>query len=154
MANLAKNDLTTKCVAELPELQGVIGGYYIQKQENDKILSEAIAEHYLPLGPSSPIPQTPLGSLLSLSDKIDTISALFLAGKEPTSSKDPMGLRRAALGIIRIIIQNNLAIPLRLIVDKSIQNFSHKLIRANHCNKKSKEIKQIKSGATLKSLNL
>jgi glycyl-tRNA synthetase beta chain len=149
LANLSKNDLNTKCVAELPELQGVIGGYYTKIQEKENNLSKAISEHYLPLGPNSKLPQTPLGCLLSLSDKIDTICALFLIGKKPTSSKDPMGLRRAALGIIRIIIKDNLAIPLRLIVKKSINNFPNKLIKINHPNKKGKEIKLIKSKAAL-----
>lgn len=144
LANLSKNDLTTKCVAELPELQGVVGGYYSKMQNEDDALSQAIAEQYLPLGPNSSIPQTPLGSVLALSDKIDTICGLFLVGQKPTSSKDPLALRRAALGIIRIIIENNIYFPLRMICEKSISTFSVKTLKANYPDKSNRELKEIK----------
>ena len=142
---LAKNDLTTKCVAELPELQGIVGGYYAKMQGENNLLSKAIWEQYLPVGPNSEIPQTPLGSLLALCDKIDSITGLFLVNQKPTSSKDPLALRRAALGVLRIIIHNNLSLPLRIIVEKSINSFPIKILRKSYPGRSNKEIKKIKS---------
>jgi len=147
LADLSKSDLNTKCVAELPELQGIVGAYYAKMQGENEELSRAIAEQYLPLGPNSEIPQTPLGSLLALSDKIDTICGLFLVGQKPTSSKDPLALRRAALGIVRIIIQHNISIPLRIITEKSINNFSSKILKSNYPDKNNRELKEIRQTA-------
>ncbi len=144
LADMAKNDLTTKCVAELPELQGVIGGYYAKIQGEDDEVSKAVSEQYLPIGPESNVPQTPLGSLLAISDKIDTICGLFLVGQRPTGSKDPFALRRSALGIVRIIIHNNISIPLRIIVEKSISGFPIKILKKRYPKVRGKEFKQIK----------
>ena len=126
-ADLCKIDLVTKAVAELPELQGKIGSFYAQKQNEDPKIAAAIYEHYLPLGPTSEMPKTPLGIVLSIADKIDTITGFFLADEKPTSSKDPYALRRAALGIIRIGFQHNIAFPIRLLVEKSLNSFPIKL---------------------------
>jgi glycyl-tRNA synthetase beta chain len=127
VANLCKVDLTTKAVAELPELQGKIGSFYALKQGQDKKIVAAIYEHYLPLGPTSGLPQTPLGIALSIADKVDTIVGFFMAGEKPTSSKDPYALRRAVLGIIRIAIQYNIAFPIRSLVEKAINSYPTKL---------------------------
>jgi glycyl-tRNA synthetase beta chain len=127
VADLSKVDLTTKAVAELPELQGKIGSFYALKQDLDKKVVAAIYEHYLPLGPSSELPQTPLGVTLSIADKIDNIVGFFLANEKPTSSKDPYALRRAALGIIRIAIHHNIAFPIRILIEKALNSYPTKL---------------------------
>ncbi|MBP7710602.1 MAG: glycine--tRNA ligase subunit beta [Rickettsiales bacterium] len=128
-ADLSKTDLTTKAVAELPELQGKIGSFYAKKQnENPKIVA-AIYEHYLPLGPASELPKTSLGIVLSIADKIDSIVGFFLADEKPTSSKDPYALRRAVLGIIRISFQYNIAFPIRILVEKSLNAYPTKLLK-------------------------
>ena len=127
ITDLCKVDLTTKAVAELPELQGKIGSFYALKQGEDKKTIAAIYEHYLPLGPNSELPKTALGIALSISDKIDLIVGFFLAGEKPTSSRDPYGLRRAVLGIIRISYQHNIAFPIRILVEKSLAFYPAKL---------------------------
>ncbi len=125
--DLAKADLTCKAVGELPELQGKIGSFYAEKQKENSKISAAIFEHYLPLGPNSELPKTSLGIVLSISDKIDTIVGFFLANEKPTSSKDPYALRRAALGIIRISFQYNIAFPIRILIEKSLSAYPNKL---------------------------
>lgn len=136
---LSKVDLTTKSVAELPDLQGKIGAYYAAKQGEDQEVSEAIAEQYLPLGPTSPLPQTPLGITLSITDKIDSIVGFYLANDKPTSSKDPHGLRRAVLGIIRTTFEHNLAFPIRISVEKALNSYPIKL--SNNLLKQTSEEK-------------
>lgn len=128
-ADLCKADLSTKAVAELPELQGKIGSFYAAKQNENPKITAAIYEHYLPLGPASELPQTPLGIVLSIADKIDSIVGFFLADEKPTSSKDPYALRRAVLGIIRIGFQNNIAFPIRILVEKSLNAYPTKLLK-------------------------
>lgn len=143
-AELSKIDLTTKAVAELPELQGKIGSFYATKQrENQKIIS-AIYEHYLPLGPSSELPKTSLGIVLSISDKIDSIVGFFLADEKPTSSKDPYALRRAVLGIIRIGFQYNIAFPIRILVEKSLNAYPVKLTKELLDKKEGKYLEEKK----------
>ncbi len=127
--DLCKSDLVTKAVAELPELQGKIGSFYANKQKFNEKISSAIAEHYLPLGPSSELPKTALGITLSIADKIDSIVGFFLADEKPTSSKDPYALRRSVLGIIRIGFEYNIAFPIRILVQKSIDAYPTKLIK-------------------------
>lgn len=126
-ADLCKVDLTTKAVAELPELQGKIGSFYALKQGEDKKVVAAIYEHYLPLGPNSELPKTALGIVLSIADKMDSIVGFFLAGEKPTSSKDPFALRRAVLGIVRIGFSHNIAFPIRILIEKSLNSYPAKL---------------------------
>ena len=102
-ALLAKTDLTSSMVGEFPELQGIMGGYYAKAQGEDVAIAEAIAQHYRPQGPSDTIPDTRLAQIVALADKIDTLVGFFGIGKRPTGSGDPFALRRAALGIIRIV---------------------------------------------------
>lgn len=127
-AMLCKTDLLTKSVAEFPELQGKIGNFYARKQNIDKDVATAIEEHYLPIGSNSEIAKTPLGISLAIADKLDSIVGLFLANQKPTSSKDPFALRRAALGIIRICLENNIAIPFRVLINKSLKAYKPKLV--------------------------
>ena len=112
-ALLAKADLTTGMVGEFPELQGVMGGYYARHDGEDPAVATAIAEHYAPKSPTDPVPTAPLSAVVALADKIDQLASFFAAGEVPTGSGDPYALRRAALGIIRIIRDNGLRLPLR-----------------------------------------
>ncbi len=130
VAKLCKIDLLTKSVAEFPELQGKIGSFYAEKQGYDDEIVNAIQEHYLPTGPQSGTPSSPLGTSIAIADKIDLVVGMFLAGQKPTSSKDPYALRRAALGIIRICLKDNISIPFRVLVNKSIKSYKPKLVES------------------------
>jgi len=105
-ASICKTDLTSDLVGEFPELQGIMGGYFSKYQGFDKDISLAITEQYLPIGLDSKIPKKPFSVALSVTDKIDTLVGFFGINEKPTSSKDPFALRRTALSIIRIIIEN------------------------------------------------
>ncbi|MDC3024693.1 glycine--tRNA ligase subunit beta [Candidatus Pelagibacter sp.] len=105
-ASVCKVDLISELVGEFPELQGIMGSYFAEVQGFDKNISLAIKEQYLPIGLSSKIPKKPYSIALSLADKIDTLVGFFGINNKPTSSKDPYALRRLALGIIRIIVEN------------------------------------------------
>ena len=105
-ASICKTDLTSDLVGEFPELQGLMGGYFSEYQGFDKEISLALKEQYLPIGLNSKVPRKPLSIALSITDKIDTLVGFFGINEKPTSSKDPLALRRSALGIIRILIEN------------------------------------------------
>lgn len=109
---LAKADLTTGVVGEFPELQGVMGRYYALHDGDDAQVADAIRDHYKPLGPSDAAPTVPISIAVALADKIDSLTSLWRAGEKPTGSKDPFALRRAGLGIIRIILENKLRLEL------------------------------------------
>ncbi len=106
LASICKTDLTSDLVGEFPELQGLMGGYFSEYQGFDKDISLAISEQYLPIGLNSIVPKKPLSVTLSITDKIDTLVGFFGINEKPTSSKDPLALRRVALGIIRTTIEN------------------------------------------------
>ena len=122
-ANLAKADLTTEIVGEFPELQGIAGYYYALQEGLDITIANAIKEHYLPQNSADPLPTHPLSVAVAIADKLNSLVALTLVNEVPTGSKDPYGLRRFAVGIIRIILHNKSNIPLRLIIEKSINNY-------------------------------
>ncbi len=111
-ARLAKSDLSTGMVAEFPELQGIVGRYYALGDHEDPRVAEGIAEHYKPHGPNDTCPTTPEGIVVALCDKLDALFAFFWINEKPSGSRDPFGLRRAAQGIIRIILENQLRLPL------------------------------------------
>ncbi len=111
-ALLAKADLTTGMVGEFPELQGVIGRYYAMHEGEKQAVADAIAEHYAPLGPNDRCPTAPVSIAVALADKIDSLVGFFAIDEKPTGSKDPFALRRAALGAIRLIVENRLRVPL------------------------------------------
>lgn len=111
-ALLAKADLTTGMVGEFPELQGVMGRYYAMHEGEKQAVADAIAEHYAPLGPADRCPTAPASVAVALADKIDSLVGFFAIDEKPTGSKDPFALRRAALGVIRLIIENRLRLPL------------------------------------------
>ena len=111
-AQLCKADLSTGMVGEFPDLQGVMGRYYARQDNESDAVCESIAEHYSPLGPSDICPSAPVSVCIALADKIDTLVGFFGIDQKPTGSKDPYALRRAALGIIRLILENNLRLSL------------------------------------------
>ena len=103
-AKLCKADLTSGMVGEFPELQGIMGRYYAIAQGESAEIADAIRDHYKPLGAADSVPESPLAAIIAIADKLDSITSLFAAGEKPTGSKDPLALRRAALGVIYIII--------------------------------------------------
>jgi glycyl-tRNA synthetase beta chain len=111
-SRLAKADLSTGMVGEFPELQGVMGRYYALHDGEDKEVADAIADHYSPLGPTDRCPSAPVSITIALADKIDSLVGFFSIDEKPTGSKDPYALRRAALGVIRLILENKLRINL------------------------------------------
>ncbi len=112
-ARLAKADLVTGMVTEFPEVQGIMGRYYAQHDGESDEVAQAIAEHYSPLGPSDACPTAPVSVAVALADKIDTLVGFWAIDEKPTGSKDPFALRRAALGVIRLVVENKLRLPLR-----------------------------------------
>ncbi len=128
-ASICKTDLTSDLVGEFPELQGIMGGYFSAQQGFDKDICLSITEQYLPIGLDSNVPKKPFSIALSVTDKIDTLVGFFGIDEKPTSSKDPFALRRVALGIIRIIIENKKDLKLNDLLNYSIglyqeQNFT------------------------------
>jgi glycyl-tRNA synthetase beta chain len=112
-ALLAKADLSTGMVGEFPELQGVMGRYYALHDGEDSRVADAIADHYRPLGPNDTCPTAPDSIVVALADKLDALAAFFAIGEKPTGSRDPFALRRAAQGIIRLMLENELRLSLR-----------------------------------------
>lgn len=130
-AVLLKCDLTTHIVGEFPELQGIMGGYYAACDGEGEEVSLAVMDHYRPQGPADSIPRTRLGAIVAVADKLDTLNAMFGHGIRPTGSKDPYALRRAALGIIRIVKHYDLKVNLAEYgVDSSVLSFLEE--RLNH----------------------
>lgn len=111
-ARLAKADLSTGMVGEFPDLQGIMGAYYARHDGESEAVAAAIADHYSPLGPSDVCPSKPESVCVALADKIDSLVGFWTIDEKPTGSKDPYALRRAALGVIRLIIENKLRLPL------------------------------------------
>jgi len=111
-ARLSKADLVTGMVGEIPEVQGVIGRYYALNDGEAPEVANAIAEHYSPVGPGDDCPTAPVSVAVALADKLDTLIGFWTIDEKPTGSKDPFALRRAALGVIRLIIENKLRLPL------------------------------------------
>jgi glycyl-tRNA synthetase beta chain len=111
-ARLCKADLLTEVVGEFPELQGVVGKYYAEAQGEDEAVAHACEDHYRPKGPDDFVPADPVSVAVALADKIDTLVGFWAIDEKPTGSKDPYALRRAALGVIRLILQNGLRLRL------------------------------------------
>lgn len=111
-AKLAKADLLTEVVGEFPELQGMMGTHYAQKQGEDGEVAFAIEQHYQPKGPDDVVPQLPVSVAVALADKLDTLVGFWAIDEKPTGSKDPYALRRAALGVIRLVVDNNLRLDM------------------------------------------
>jgi glycyl-tRNA synthetase beta chain len=111
-ARLCKADLLTEMVGEFPELQGTMGKYYAEEQGEDEAVAHAIEDHYRPKGPDDLVPSEPVSIAVALADKIDTLVGFWAVGEKPTGSKDPFALRRAALGVIRLVLDNKIRLPL------------------------------------------
>ncbi len=120
-AELAKADLTTEMVGEFPELQGIVGGLYARAQGEDEKVADAIYEHYLPAGVEDALPRTLEGALLSVADKLDSVAGCFAVGYIPSGSRDPYALRRAANGVVRILVEQRIGGSLAAAIAESIR---------------------------------
>jgi glycyl-tRNA synthetase beta chain len=119
-ARLCKADLVTGMVGEFPELQGLMGYYYALAEGHDGEVAEAIRDHYKPQGPSDTVPKSRVAQALALADKLDMLVGFWDIGEKPTGSKDPYALRRAALGIIRIVLEEQLRLPIAELADSHV----------------------------------
>jgi len=137
LASICKTDLTSDLVGEFPELQGLMGGYFSEYQGFDKDISLAISQHYLPIGFTSVVPKKPFSVALSITDKIDTLVGFFGINEKPTSSKDPLALRRIALGLIRTIIENK-----RNLKINDLLNYSSRLFEDQGYNLDNKDLQK------------
>jgi glycyl-tRNA synthetase beta chain len=123
-ADLCKADLLTDVVGEFPDLQGLMGRYYAEAQNEDEAVAHACEDHYKPKGPDDLVPAEPVSVAVALADKIDTLTGFWAIDEKPTGSKDPYALRRAALGVIRLVIDNKLRLPLKGVFQKAVKNFT------------------------------
>jgi glycyl-tRNA synthetase beta chain len=121
-AELCKCDLLTAMVGEFPELQGIMGTYYALADGEPAEVAVALREHYLPRGAGDELPETHAGLAVAIADKLDTLAGIFEIGEKPTGAKDPFGLRRAAIGLLRIIIEKRLDLDLRKLVAVALGN--------------------------------
>src|SRR5579883_250021 len=119
-AKLCKADLLTDVVGEFPELQGLMGRYYAEAQGEDEAVAHACEDHYKPRGPDDLVPSDPVAVAVALADKLDTLVGFWAIDEKPTGSKDPYALRRAALGVIRLILANNIRLPLLRAINQAI----------------------------------
>ena len=118
-ALVAKADLSSEMVCEFPELQGLMGRYYALEAGMGVDIAAACEEHYSPLGPSDDVPTAPISVAVALADKLDTLTGFWAINEKPTGSKDPFALRRAALGVIRLIVENQLSLPLAALLTQA-----------------------------------
>jgi len=125
-ARLAKADLLTEVVGEFPEVQGLMGKYYALAQGEDAAIAAACEDHYKPQGPNDRVPTDPISIAVALADKIDTLVGFWAIDEKPTGSKDPYALRRAALGVIRLIVENKLRLPVLAVAKSAIAGLSVK----------------------------
>jgi len=123
-AGFSKVDLLTDMVGEFPELQGIMGRYYAQHEGWDDAIAYAIEDHYKPRFAGDELPRNQVGMVLALADKLETLVGLFSIGEKPTGDKDPFGLRRQALGIIRMLIEAKLALPFEQLIHDVLQQFA------------------------------
>ena len=138
-ASITKSDLKSDLVGEYPELQGVMGKYFALAQGFEEDVANAISDHYLPTGLSSPVPKKLLSCAVSIIDKLDSLVGFFLINEKPTSSKDPFALRRAAIGLLRIVIENNLVIRLKDLISYAVRLYTDQGIKIEN-NQAEKEI--------------
>jgi len=122
-ARLAKADLVSGMVGEFPELQGIMGAYYADKEGQDPEIVDAIRQHYRPQGPADDVPVQAVAATVALADKLDTLVSFFAIDEKPTGSKDPYALRRAALGVIRILLQTRTRLPLKTVASADLLAF-------------------------------
>ena len=120
-ATLCKCDLLSQMVGEFPELQGIMGRYYALAEGKSAAIAEAISEHYLPRGAGDELPASMIGTALALADKLDTIAGVFAIDQKPTGAKDPFGVRRAAIGVLRIVVERQLPVDLVALVAHALK---------------------------------
>ncbi|MDI1244502.1 MAG: glycine--tRNA ligase subunit beta [Rhodoferax sp.] len=130
-ARLAKTDLLTDMVGEFPELQGIMGGYYALHDGLDADIAEAIEDHYKPRFAGDVLPRNPVGVVVALADKLETLVGMFGIGNLPTGDKDPFALRRHALGVIRMLVEKDLALDLNALVAAAVPAFGSKITDAS-----------------------
>ena len=133
-ASISKSDLCSDLVGEYPELQGVMGKYFALAQGFEEDVANSISEHYLPIGLTSAIPKKPFSYSIAIVDKIDSLVGFFLINEKPTSSKDPFALRRAAIGLLRIIIENKLSIRLRDLINYGVRLYEEQGVEIKNKN--------------------
>jgi glycyl-tRNA synthetase beta chain len=141
-ALLAKADLVTEMVGEFPELQGLMGRYYASAQGEDMAVAAAVEEHYKPQGPSDRIPTAPISIAVALADKLDTLVGFWAIDEKPTGSKDPYALRRAALGVIRLILENEYRVPLLRALQRPIASVREQIRKLTRVGKSEEEISE------------
>lgn len=125
-ARLAKADLTTEMVYEFPELQGIMGKYYAKNDHESELIANCIEQHYLPKQAGDSLPESKEACILAIADKLDTLAGIFAIGQKPTGEKDPFGLRRAALGVLRILIEKQLPLDLNLLFKEAATSYTKK----------------------------
>ncbi|HEX3502631.1 MAG TPA: glycine--tRNA ligase subunit beta [Xanthobacteraceae bacterium] len=128
-ALLAKADLVTEMVGEFPELQGLMGKYYAEAQGEDEAVAHAIEDHYKPKGPDDLVPSDPVSIIVALADKVDMLVGFWSIDEKPTGSKDPYALRRAALGVIRIILDNAIRLRLSSLLQSQMSPVTYQIVR-------------------------
>ena len=133
-ASISKTDLCSDLVREYPELQGEMGKYFALAQGFDEDIANSIKEHYLPIGLTSAIPKKPFSYSIAIVDKIDSLVGFFLINEKPTSSKDPFALRRSAIGLLRILIENKLSIKLSELINYAIKLYEEQGVNTKNEN--------------------
>jgi glycyl-tRNA synthetase beta chain len=137
-AKLAKADLSSEMVYEFPELQGLMGRYYTAASGQDAAIAAVAEEHYSPLGPSDDVPTAPISVTVALADKLDTLTGFWSIDEKPTGSKDPFALRRAALGVIRLTLENDLRLPLDRYFDSQL--LKHKIQASSEAREEERAV--------------
>ena len=140
-ASISKSDLCSDLVGEYPELQGVMGKYFALSQGFEEDVANSISDHYLPTGLTSELPKKPFSYSISIVDKIDTLVGFFAINEKPTSSKDPFALRRSAIGLLRIIIENKLSLKLRELIGYAIKLYEEQGVQIQN-EKTEREVLQ------------
>ena len=136
-ARIAKADLRSEMVGEFPELQGVMGRYYALEAGRSEAVADTARDHYSPLGPSDDVPSAPVSVAVALADKLDTLSGFWAIDEKPTGSKDPFALRRAALGVVRLVLENDLRLNLDRFIDAQLLRF---YVRSNADNEDTRAV--------------
>ena len=131
-AELCKCDLVSGMVSEIPEVQGVIGRYYALNDGEAEAVANAIAEHYSPVGPGDDCPTAPVSVAVAMADKLDTLVGFWTIDEKPTGSKDPFALRRAALGVIRLVVENKLRVPLLQVIMFALKLYPERTLSSDY----------------------
>ncbi len=143
-ASISKSDLCSDLVGEYPDLQGVMGKYFALAQGFDEDVANSVSDHYLPTGLTSALPKKPFSYSISIVDKIDTLVGFFAIDQKPTSSKDPFALRRAAIGLLRVIIENKLSFKLRDLISYAIRLYQEQGVEIKNENTEHQVLEFIK----------